>query len=158
MLPHAALPARRLRTERDGLRASEHRRDPQPLFFAQSPESVTRWPRQRARLAAPIIRDGQSVMGSVASWAPIRLTPEHFASLAADGQVRFVLLGGDFPRRAGGESPQRLITDWIKANGAVVDPALWRSTPASPGRTGRNTPPALYDLRPAAGLVPSRTG
>jgi len=113
-----------------------------------------------ARLAAPlIIETGQPVMaiGGFMGADPI-LTPERFAALAADGQVRFVLLGGDFLRRAEGKPPQRLITEWIKANGAVVEPALWRSRPAPAGRAGRATTLELYDLRPATGLVQPANG
>jgi len=85
------------------------------------------------------------------------LTPEALAAMVAGGQVRFVLLGGDFARR-GGEPPQRAITDWVKATGAVVDPALWRSAPPRAAAPGRGTPPELYDLRPADGLAPAATG
>jgi hypothetical protein len=165
-LPYAALPGTSVREDPNGPAfwrgGASIGRDPQLLAFLRANHQGEHFllATLNARLAAPIIIEtGEPVMaiGGFMGADPI-LTPERFASLAADGQVRFVLLGGDFPRRAGGESPQRLITDWIKANGALVDPALWRSTPATPGRTGRNSPPALYDLRPAAELAQPGTG
>ena len=113
-----------------------------------------------SRLAAPvIIETGLPVMaiGGFMGGDSI-LTPNQFAALAGTGAVRFALLGGDFARRADGESPQGPIVDWIKAHGAVVDPALWRSTPVRTDRPERGAPAELYDLRPGAGLVPPATG
>ena len=122
-----------------------------------------------ARVAAPvIIETGQPVMaiGGFMGIDPI-LTPERLAALVTDHQVRFVLLGGggDF-RRAGVESPTRAIAEWVRAKGALVDEARWRSTPAPapppapPGvaAAGRNAPPELYDLRPADGLATPASG
>jgi 4-amino-4-deoxy-L-arabinose transferase-like glycosyltransferase len=110
-----------------------------------------------ARLAAPvIIETGQPVMaiGGFMGIDPI-LTPERLAALVADHQVRFVLLGGDFARRGGGEAPLRAITEWVKANGAPLDEALWRSAPPRAGGPGRNVNPELYDLRSSDGLAPA---
>jgi 4-amino-4-deoxy-L-arabinose transferase-like glycosyltransferase len=113
-----------------------------------------------ARLAAPvIIETGLPVMaiGGFMGTDPI-LTPERFAALVADHQVRFVLLGGDFARRRGGVPSQREITEWIRGNGAPVDEALWRSTPERASGPGRNVNPELYDLRPSDGLAPATSG
>src|SRR5262249_55227157 len=137
-------------------------RDPQLLAFLRANHRGERYllATLNARLAAPvIIETGQPVMaiGGFMGVDPI-LTPEGFAALAAEGQVRFVLLGGDFLRRGRGEPPQRPISDWVKANGALVDPALWRLTQRTPGRAGRTAAPELYDLRPAAGLASPGAG
>jgi 4-amino-4-deoxy-L-arabinose transferase-like glycosyltransferase len=112
-----------------------------------------------ARMAAPvIIETGQPVMalGGFMGADPI-LTPERLSAMVAAGELRFVLLGGDFFRRAGGDLPQRPIVEWIKANGAAVDAALWRSAPLrAPGQgqgQARYAAPELYDLRPSAGFV-----
>jgi 4-amino-4-deoxy-L-arabinose transferase-like glycosyltransferase len=113
-----------------------------------------------ARLAAPvIIETGLPVMaiGGFMGTDPI-LTPERFAALVADHQVRFVLLGGDFARRRGGVPSQQEITEWIRGNGAPVDEALWRSTPERASGPGRNVNPELYDLRPSDGLAPATSG
>jgi len=125
-------------------------RDPRLLAFLREQHRGERYllATLNARLAAPIIIEtGRPVMaiGGFMGGDPI-LTPEQFAVLAAEGQVRFVLLGGDQLRRAGGESPQGPIIDWVKANGSPVDPALWRSTPARAGAPGRIAVPELYDL------------
>jgi len=166
MLPYAALPGTSARDDPTGFAfwrgGAAIAQDPRLLEFLRANHRTESFllATLNARLAAPIIIEtGQAVMaiGGFMGADPI-LTPERFAALVANGQVRFVLLGGDFPRRGGGESPQRLVSDWIKANGVVVDPALWRSRPMSPGRTGRNTTPELYDLHPNAGLAPSGAG
>jgi 4-amino-4-deoxy-L-arabinose transferase-like glycosyltransferase len=166
MLPYAGLPGAPARDDPTGQPSwrggAGIARDGRLLAFLQANRLGERYllATLNARLAAPIIiRTGQPVMaiGGFMEADPI-LTPERFAAMTADGQVRFVLLGGDFARRADGESPQRPITDWIKANGAVVDPALWRSTPARAGGQGRGGNPELYDLRPAAGLGPPGAG
>ena len=101
-------------------------------------------------------KTGQPVMaiGGFMGIDPI-LTPERLAALVADHQVRFVLLGGDFARRGGGEAPLRAITEWVKANGAPLDEALWRSAPPRAGGPGRNVNPELYDLRSSDGLAPA---
>ncbi len=112
-----------------------------------------------ARQAAPIIiQTGEAVMamGGFTGSDPI-ITPERLARMVEDRQVRFVLFGGfgGFGPRMGGEVQQRALIDWIRANGKLVDPALWRSTAtdASPGLDPgrRRLPPGDSDpaLRPA---------
>ena len=166
MLPYAALPGAPARDE--GAGAAVWRggagiaRDARLLAFLQANQRSERFllATLNARLAAPvIIETGRPVMaiGGFMGADPI-LTPEALAAMVADGQVRFVLLGGDFARRGGGEPPQGAITDWVKATGAAVDPALWRSTPPRAAAPGRGTPPELYDLRPADALAPAGTG
>jgi 4-amino-4-deoxy-L-arabinose transferase-like glycosyltransferase len=166
MLPYASLPGASVRDNPGGLPlwrgGAGIARDAQLLAFLRANHRGERYllATLNARLAAPvIIETGQPVMaiGGFMGADPI-LTPESLAAMAADGQVRFVLLGGDFTRRGGGEPPQRPITDWIKATGAVVDPAQWRSTPARAGGQGRGVAPELWDLRPADGLARPGTG
>jgi 4-amino-4-deoxy-L-arabinose transferase-like glycosyltransferase len=104
-------------------------------------------------LAAPIIiQTGQPVMarGGFHGLDPI-LTPEKLAGLAAAGQVRFVMLGdlSVVSRRLGAEVAQEPIAQWVRSNGRLVDPALWRP----PG--SRRTAMRLYDLRPDAEVVPA---
>jgi 4-amino-4-deoxy-L-arabinose transferase-like glycosyltransferase len=113
-----------------------------------------------APLAAPIIvRTGEPVMaiGGFHGEDPI-LTPESLAHLVAAKQVRFVLLpnAGGLGWRPGGEAANLAVAEWIRAQGMVVGPVLWRVDGASP------TPPRgrvridsmqLYDLRPEAGLL-----
>jgi hypothetical protein len=90
------------------------------------------------------------------------LSVEDFSRLVAQNQVRFALVGDGSRgiRRVFGENGQKALTDWIRANGREVDPALWRgiAAPENPGPTdGRLLRPAesvgiqLYDLRPAPG-------
>jgi 4-amino-4-deoxy-L-arabinose transferase-like glycosyltransferase len=129
-----------------------------------------------ARQAAPIIvRTGEPVMaiGGFMGSDPI-LTLEQFARLAGGRQVRFVMIGGlgGFGRPPGAEGPQRALVDWVKQNGLLVDPALWRSAPMGAagrddsqlrgpfgvGTSGRPGSLQLYDLRPTAGLVPVAPG
>lgn len=90
-----------------------------------------------ARPAAPIIiQTGAAVMamGGFMGSDPI-ITPEKLARMVEDRQVRFVLLGGfgGFGPRMGGEAQQRALIDWIRANGRLVDPVLWRSTTTDAG-------------------------
>jgi 4-amino-4-deoxy-L-arabinose transferase-like glycosyltransferase len=163
MLPYAALPGAAARDDppvwQGGNRVG---RDARLLAFLRANHHGERYllATLNSRLAAPvIIETGLPVMaiGGFMGADPI-LTPEQFAALAATGTVRFVLLGGDFARRAGGESPQRPIVDWIKTNGAIVDPTLWRSTRGRTERPERLAPPELYDLHRSAGLAPAGTG
>ncbi len=166
MLPYAALPGAPALDDPAGQPfwrgGAGIARDARLLAFLQANRQGERYllATLNARLAAPlIIETGEPVMaiGGFMGADPI-LTPERLAAMTVAGQVRFVLLGGDFARRAGGEPPRRPITDWIKANGAVVDPALWRSTPARAGGQGRGGTVELYDLRPSAGLAPPGSG
>ena len=94
------------------------------------------------RAAAPIIIEtGEPVMamGGFHGLDPI-LTPEALARMAEQGHVRFVMLGDLSPisRRMGGEAASRPVADWVRANGAPVDPALWRSR-GSGAVTGRRS-------------------
>jgi len=103
-------------------------------------------------LAAPIIiQTGQPVMarGGFHGLDPI-LTPEKLSDMAAARLVRFVMLGdlSLVSRRLGAEVAQEPIAQWVRSNGTLVDPALWRP----PG--SRRTAMRLYDLRPDAALVP----
>jgi len=103
-------------------------------------------------LAAPIIiQTGEPVMarGGFHGLDPI-LTPAVLAGLVASGQLRFVMLGdlSFVSRRLRADVAGRPIAEWVRANGKIVDPALWRGD-TSTGRRGMR----LYDLRPDAGLV-----
>jgi len=117
---------------------------------------------QTAPVAAPLILDsGAPVMavGGYTGTDPI-LTPEQLAALVEAGQVRFFLLreGG---RGAGGgrgganqQGPARLIADWVKAHGQMIDPALWAA--AAPPAPEPERPPVqylLYDLHPPAAIA-----
>jgi 4-amino-4-deoxy-L-arabinose transferase-like glycosyltransferase len=95
--------------------------------------------------ASIIIRTGEAVMvtGGFHGLDPI-LTPEKFAHMVKNHQVRFAMLGdlSRVSRMLGAESAGRPIADWVEANGKLVDFSLWRS----PGE--RNYSLRLYDLRP----------
>jgi 4-amino-4-deoxy-L-arabinose transferase-like glycosyltransferase len=108
-----------------------------------------------ARLAAPlIIATGMPVMalGGFNGQAPI-LTPADFGRLVAANQVRFALIGDGSPglRRVFGEGGQQALTDWIRGNGRLIDPALWRSTGADAAavRSAESVGAELWDLRPS---------
>jgi 4-amino-4-deoxy-L-arabinose transferase-like glycosyltransferase len=109
-----------------------------------------------ARLAAPIIiATGDPVMalGGFAGRDPI-LGVDNFARLVAEGSVRFALVGDGSPglRRVYGEGNQKEVTGWIRANGRLVDPALWRSAGAvAAPRSAESVGAELYDLRPPSG-------
>lgn len=120
-----------------------------------------------ARLAAPIIlRTGEAVMalGGFSGSDPI-LSPAALARLVEAGELRFILIGGpaSFGRNAEAQARQREIAQWVAGNGAPVDPARWRASPAEPPATGRGAAAAhsrdmqLYDLRPAADAAMMRT-
>jgi 4-amino-4-deoxy-L-arabinose transferase-like glycosyltransferase len=107
-----------------------------------------------ARLAAPVIvRTGLPVMafGGFMGTDPI-LPADALKAMVERRDVRFVVLSGQgsFGFRAGDEERRRAFIDWVRANGARVDPALWRGQ--EPG-AGRRQPIGLYDLRPAAGQL-----
>jgi 4-amino-4-deoxy-L-arabinose transferase-like glycosyltransferase len=109
-----------------------------------------------AQLASPlIVATGLPVMamGGFHGLDPI-LTPERLSGLVAEGQVRFVMLGelSIASRLMGAEAAGRPLADWIRANGAPVDPALWSESPGAPGRVWRRE---LFDLKPGTGLVPA---
>ena len=83
------------------------------------------------------------------------LTPEKLATMAGEKRIRFVMLG-DTPaisRRMGADAAGKPVADWVRSNGRVVDPALWRTR-----RSSGNV--ELYDLRPDTGLLtaPPRSG
>jgi 4-amino-4-deoxy-L-arabinose transferase-like glycosyltransferase len=139
-----------------------------------------------AQLAAPIIiQTGEAVMamGGFMGTDPI-LSPEKLARMVADKQIRFAMVA-DFPptgRRPGGlEAAGRPVADWVRANGTLVDPALWRSSvpEAGPSPPSQAAPPGdpntprrsfgrgfgarlnnsqLYDLRPESGAIPTPAG
>jgi len=105
------------------------------------------------RLAAPIIiGTGEAVMamGGFHGLDPI-MTPEKLALMVEANQVRFVMLGdlSVISRILGGEVAGRPIAEWVRANGKLVDPALWRSTNSAISRL------TLYDLRPGTPLIPA---
>ncbi|MCX7172841.1 MAG: glycosyltransferase family 39 protein [Proteobacteria bacterium] len=96
--------------------------------------------------ASLIIATGEPVMarGGFHGLDPA-LGVDKLARMANEGKIRFVMLG-DLPivsRRMGADAAGKPIAEWVKSNGKLVDPALWR-----PSR-GRNTM-ELYDLRPQA--------
>lgn len=138
-----------------------------------------------AQLAAPIIiQTGEAVMamGGFMGTDPI-LSPEKLSRMVGDKQVRFVMVDdiSTTGRRLGTEAAGRPVADWVRANGKLVDPALWRSSvpeagavapnqaflprdPNAPRRPfgrgfgGRVNNSQLYDLRPEAGVVPVPSG
>lgn len=102
------------------------------------------------QLAAPIIIDtGQAVMarGGFHGLDPA-VTPETLAQMVAAKQVRFVMMGdiAIVSRRMGAHTAGKQVAHWVRANGKLVDPALWRTI-----RTTDRM--QLYDLRPETGLV-----
>ena len=109
-----------------------------------------------ANVAAPlIISTGLPVMaiGGYLGDDPI-LTPSDVERLAADRQLRFVMLGGFTLAPAKQAAALDPIARWVRANGRPVDPKLWRLT-ASAGTPYRINlgnewvevpPPALFDL------------
>jgi 4-amino-4-deoxy-L-arabinose transferase-like glycosyltransferase len=103
-----------------------------------------------AMLAAPIIiHTGEPVIarGGFHGLDPI-LTAEKLARMVEANELRFVMLNdlSLVSRRMGAETAGQPIADWVRTNGKLVDPALWR--------TERRGPMTLYDLRPHLGLVP----
>jgi 4-amino-4-deoxy-L-arabinose transferase-like glycosyltransferase len=99
------------------------------------------------QLAAPIIiATGAPVMarGGFHGVDPA-LTAETLAQRVAAGEVRFATLGdvSAISRRIG--AGQIDVVDWIRAQGAPVDPALWRA--------GAPRTIELYDLRGSPALV-----
>jgi 4-amino-4-deoxy-L-arabinose transferase-like glycosyltransferase len=108
-------------------------------------------------LAAPIIiQTGEDVMarGGYHGLNPV-LTPERFARMVETGRIRFAMLGDVSPlyRRMGADAAGKPIADWIRANGRLVPPKLWRSR-GSVGQSGME----LYELLPEAGWVPASGG
>ena len=152
-----------------------HRRDGQYLVVAQNSQAV----------APIIIATGEPAvaLGGFMGGDPI-LTVHQFSQDVADGKIRFILLpdaqerpdqaggrgngafrpgaagfGGGFGRKGG---QQAEIAQWVRDNGKIVDPALWK--PAQPqagtaapaqgfpggfgGRRGGMANLRLYDLSP----------
>ncbi|MEH2623392.1 4-amino-4-deoxy-L-arabinose transferase-like glycosyltransferase [Bradyrhizobium sp. AZCC 1719] len=110
-----------------------------------------------ANVAAPlIISTGLPVMamGGYLGDDPI-LTPSDIERLVLDRQLRFVMLGGFTLAPAKQAAALEPIARWVRANGRLVDPKLWRlSGPSSsaPYRINLGNqwvevpPPELYDL------------
>lgn len=104
------------------------------------------------QLAAPIIIDtGQAVMarGGFHGLYPA-VTPETLARMVGAKQVRFVMIGdvAIVSRRMGARTAGKRVVRWVRSNGKLVDPALWRTILTTDSMQ-------LYDLRPEAGLVPT---
>jgi len=121
-----------------------------------------------ANVAAPmIISTGLPVMaiGGYLGDDPIR-TASDIEKLAADRQLRFVMLGGFTLAPAKQAAALDPIARWVRANGRPVDPKLWR-LPASAGTPYRINlgnewvevpPPELFDLwDKASGNLPAET-
>ena len=118
---------------------------------------------QTAPVAAPLILGtGAPVMavGGYTGTDPI-MTPDGLAALVVAGELRFFLLreGGRGGRGGGAgglgsgtaAAPGRLIADWVKAHGRLVDRALWApdDTPSAEASRPQGQY-LLYDLRPSA--------
>ena len=109
-----------------------------------------------ANVAAPlIISTGLPVMaiGGYLGDDPI-LTPSDVERLAADRQLRFVMLGGFTLAPAKQAAALDPIARWVRANGRPVDPKLWRlsASGSTPYRINLGNewvevpPPELFDL------------
>lgn len=109
-----------------------------------------------ANVAAPmIISTGLPVMaiGGYLGDDPI-LTPSDIERLAADRQLRFVMLGGFTLAPAKQAAALDPIARWVRANGRLVDPKLWRlaASSSAPYRINLGNewvevpPPELFDL------------
>ena len=98
-----------------------------------------------AQLAAPIIiNTGEAVLarGGFHGLDPA-VPPEKLARMVEAKQVRFVMLGdvAGVSRKMGADAAGKPVADWVRANGKLVDPTLWRSS-------RRPSSMELYDLRP----------
>lgn len=114
-----------------------------------------------ANVAAPlIIQTGLPVMaiGGYLGDDPI-LTPTDIERLVADGQLRFVMLGGFTLAPAKQAAALDPIARWVRANGRPVDPGSWRLPGAASSASYRINlgnewvevpPPELFDLRSKA--------
>lgn len=166
MLPSAnvnrLVAADRIAAARDHARTEATLRSERLVAFLRANRSGERFllGMSSAPLAAPIIvRTGEPVMamGGFHGEDPI-LTPERLERLIVARELRFALIGdeGGFGWRPGGETANLAVAEWIRANGTIVDPALWRADVAGgaarPGRL-RIAGMQLYDLRPSPGLV-----
>jgi 4-amino-4-deoxy-L-arabinose transferase-like glycosyltransferase len=117
-----------------------------------------------ANVAAPmIISTGLPVMaiGGYLGDDPI-LTPSDIEKLAADRQLRFVMLGGFTLAPAKQAAALDPIARWVRANGRPVDPKLWRlyASSSTPYRINLGNewvevpPPELFDLWDSASRNP----
>jgi 4-amino-4-deoxy-L-arabinose transferase-like glycosyltransferase len=117
-----------------------------------------------ANVAAPlIISTGLPIMaiGGYLGDDPI-LTPADIERLAADRQLRFVMLGGFTLAPAKQAAALDPIARWVRANSRPVDPKLWRLSASSstPYRINLGNewvevpPPELFDLWDNAGNPP----
>lgn len=108
-----------------------------------------------ARLAAPVIvRTGLPVMafGGFMGTDPI-LSQDELRGMMERGEVRFVVMSGQgsFGLAPGDEDRRRSFIAWVRKNGTRVEPAMWRGL--DPWQD-RRQPIGLFDLKPAAGLLP----
>jgi 4-amino-4-deoxy-L-arabinose transferase-like glycosyltransferase len=121
-----------------------------------------------ARRAAPlIIASGEPVMAMGGYMgADAIVTPEVLAQMVQRRELRFVMIvPEDEPARRAGRNAA--LADWVRQNGKLVDPDLWRTPPyrqasadlPEPPRRGnlRRSPRSLaslelYDLSPADGV------
>lgn len=110
-----------------------------------------------AQMAAPlIIAAGLPVltMGGYLGSDPI-LEPRDLARMVEGRTVRFVMIGG-FRLTPSLSAHEQAISEWVRATGKPVDPALWRlrSRPSATykvplaGQLVTMQRPELYDLRP----------
>ena len=82
------------------------------------------------------------------------VSPEKLAQMVAAKQIRFVMLGdvAVVSRRMGAGAAGKPVADWVRMNGRLVDPILWR------WHRSRRSGVELYDLRPDVALVPAPPG
>jgi 4-amino-4-deoxy-L-arabinose transferase-like glycosyltransferase len=107
------------------------------------------------QLAAPIIIEtGEAVMarGGFHGLDPA-VTPDSLAQWVRTHQVRFAMLGdvASISRRMGADTAGLPVADWIRANGRLVPPGLWR-------RRHGGSSLELYDLRPGDGWASGPEG
>jgi 4-amino-4-deoxy-L-arabinose transferase-like glycosyltransferase len=122
-----------------------------------------------ARRAAPlIIASGAPVMAMGGYMgADAILTPDALARMAAAHDVRFVMIVPE-DERAQRAGRNIALSQWVRANGRLVDPSLWRAMPVAGGdapltpwrRSLRRSPRSLaalelYDLAPESAATAS---
>ena len=122
-----------------------------------------------ARRAAPlIIASGAPVMAMGGYMgADAILTPDALARMAADHDLRFVMIVPE-DERAQRAGRNRALSEWVRANGRLVDPSLWRAMPIAGSdapltpqrRLLRRSPRSLaalelYDLAPESPAAPA---
>jgi 4-amino-4-deoxy-L-arabinose transferase-like glycosyltransferase len=113
-----------------------------------------------AVVAAPlIVATGLPVMamGGYLGDDPI-LSPARLQRLVADGEIRFVLLGG-FTLAPDKQAALAPIEQWVRTNGRLVERRRWQASAARPDRPFRIrlgdtlvevSPPELFDLSPSS--------